>query len=141
MMKYSKTEIEDLVKGFSDGTLPKSEWTHEAHLVVAIWYNVNYDFQTAFELVKSKIKVYNQVVGTVNSDTSGYHETLTLFWMRITNNFLLTNRSVPIDEVTNRFLGCDLASKDCPLEYYSKTLLFSKKARKHWVNGDLKQIR
>ena len=31
-------EVTDLVARFADGTLPASEWTHRAHLTVALWH-------------------------------------------------------------------------------------------------------
>lgn len=31
-------QIEALVRSFEDLTLPRPEWTHHAHLTVALWY-------------------------------------------------------------------------------------------------------
>ena len=32
------TEIEAMIRCFEDGSLPRSEWTHARHLVMALWY-------------------------------------------------------------------------------------------------------
>lgn len=36
-----------LVTRFEDGTLPKAEWTHQAHLAVALWYASRLSFEEA----------------------------------------------------------------------------------------------
>ena len=35
-------EIESFIRSFEDGTLPRSEWTHGTHLVMALWYSVRH---------------------------------------------------------------------------------------------------
>lgn len=140
MKRFSAEEINDLVSKFSQKSLPIDEWNHQAHIIVGLWHHMNYDFETAIDLVKSKIKAYNLSVGTLNTDDSGYHETLTIFWMSVTKTFLLQHASAQIEEVCHRFLQSEYASKNYPFEYYSRAVLFSKKARKEWVDGDIKQM-
>ena len=31
-------EIESFIRAFEDCSLPKSEWTHARHLIMALWY-------------------------------------------------------------------------------------------------------
>ena len=140
MEEISATAITDLVSRFSDKSLPKGEWNHRAHIIVAMWHNMNYDFDTALDLVKSKIIAYNVSVGTLNTDDSGYHETITIFWMILTKSFLSKYPSLQIAEACHLFLHSEYASKSYPLEYYSREVLFSKEARKKWVNGDIQKI-
>ncbi len=140
MKRFSSKAIDDLVSKFSDKSLPKGEWTHQTHVIVGLWHNVNYDFDTALDLVKSKIKAYNIAVGTLNTDDSGYHETLTIFWMILTKKFLLNHPSLAIEDACNNLLNSEMASKNYPLEYYSSPILFSKEARKSWINGDIQKI-
>ena len=140
MKKLSTEEINRLVSQFSNKTLPKNQWTHQAHIVVGLWHNYHYDFDEALELVKSKIKAYNLSVGTANMDDSGYHETITIFWMRLTKFFLMDHPNKEIEEICNLFLKSTYASKTYPFEYYSRECLFNKKARKEWVDGDLKLV-
>ncbi len=52
MTHYSKQEIESLIERFEKRILPKAEWTHEAHLAVAIWYVSKYSFNEALNLVR-----------------------------------------------------------------------------------------
>jgi len=139
MEKYSKAEMEAIVKKFNNKTLPKSKWTHDAHIIIAFWHHSNYDFENALSLVKSKIKAYNETVGTANTSDAGYHETLTIFWMIVTRNFLSKHSANELIDVINQFFESNF-HKNTPLEFYDKALLFSFKARKRWINGNLKQI-
>ncbi|MGB0175731.1 MAG: hypothetical protein ACPF9D_01105, partial [Owenweeksia sp.] len=76
--------------------LPKPEWTHEAHLVVAIWYSSLYPFEEALSLVRQNITAHNESVGTPNTDTEGYHETITRFWLMVARHFLAGCKEVSI---------------------------------------------
>jgi hypothetical protein len=130
-------DIEMLVLQFEHRTLPKSEWTHEAHLIVAFWYSWHFDDAMAFEKMKSNIITYNRSVGTENTDNSGYHETITIFWLRWIRDFLNKHSFENIEDACEQFLNSESASKDILLKYYSKKVLFSKKARLEWVESDL----
>lgn len=136
----TETQINGLVFTFTQKTLPKSEWTHAAHIVVALWHNWHFEFDEAFTMVKRKIIAYNEAVGTPNTESSGYHETLTMFWMILTSNHLRIKEFQSLEEACSTFLESTDALKTIPLEYYSKELLFSKIARRKWVRSDLQQI-
>ncbi|MFS6827277.1 hypothetical protein [Cyanobium sp. ATX-6F1] len=75
-------EIEALVVAFEAGTLPRARWTHEAHLVVALKTLEQRPFNAALEHLRTRIRAYNEATGTANSDHSGYHETLTVHFLR-----------------------------------------------------------
>ncbi|GAA3632215.1 hypothetical protein [Flavivirga jejuensis] len=140
MEELSKKEIENLVEKFIDKTLPKTQWTHEAHIVVALWHNLNYNFHDAIKLIKTRIKNYNLAIGTQNTISSGYHETLTIFWMIITKDFMYRNDHKNIKIACNDFLQSTEALKETPFQFYTKEILFSAKARRTWVNGNLKKL-
>ena len=135
----SIAEIERLVGGFEDGTLPKSEWTHQAHMTVAYWYLSTYSGSEATNRIRDGIKKYNEAVGTKNTETSGYHETITLFWLWAVRRFMLKSDSVnsTLDSINLLLSSHD---KNFPLEYYSKELLMSWDARLEWRESDLKKL-
>lgn len=64
------------------GELPKATWTHAAHVGVGACYAVRYGHD-AFVHTRAGILRHNDAVGTPNTDTSGYHETLTRFWVDV----------------------------------------------------------
>jgi len=133
-------KINALVDQFKQHTLPKEEWTHKAHLIVALWHNWHLDFDVALSAVRNGIKTYNEAVGTPNTATSGYHETLTIFWMIYTKNALIQINADTLEDACNLFLTQVQKASDIPLYYYSKQLLFSEKSRKSWQEGDLKRL-
>ena len=74
-------EIETFIQEFESCTLPKSRWTHHAHLVVALWYLTHHTPDETLEIVRRRIRAYNEATGTPNTDSSGYRETLTRLFL------------------------------------------------------------
>jgi hypothetical protein len=134
----SRGEIENLISAFEACTLPKSKWTHQAHLIVALWHNLRYSPGEALNLVRERITRYNESVGTQNTETSGYHETITVLYMWAVRKYIEgADSNASIVEIANRLLGGRLAEKNFPFEYYSRELLLSPEARRHFVEPDL----
>lgn len=137
---HSAADVRTLVSRFERCTLPREDWTHAAHLTVALWYLMHHDPETALELVREHIKRYNEATGAVTTRLRGYHETLTVFWMRVVRSYLETSynegRSLAslANELTSR------ANKNLPLRYYSRERLFSWEARTSWVEPDLRPL-
>ncbi|WP_417590993.1 hypothetical protein [Owenweeksia hongkongensis] len=140
MTTYSQREIVLLIERFEAEKLPKAEWTHEAHLVVAIWYCSKFDFNEALPLVRKNISRHNTSVGTPNTDNEGYHETITKFWLLVANDFLNLKKTGSISELCNAFIQSPYGKSSYPLEFYSTERLFSAQARHHWLEPDLKEI-
>jgi hypothetical protein len=140
-MHYSnETEINDLLNLFIEKRLPKEKWTHEAHLTAAIWHLVNHDFYEAVCLIKSRIISYNLAVGGENTSTSGYHETITVFWMKWIALFLEQNKNKSLLEVTNQFLRSSLALRSVTEHFYEKEKLMSTEARSIFIEPNKKEI-
>lgn len=130
--------IQLIASQFSEKSLPKSEWTHLAHLAVAFAeLDSEQEFEKTLDSLRRKIKAYNLSVGTPNSDDSGYHETLTVFWLRVVLAFHSENSPCTSEELYRKFIGTSFALPNLPSLFYSKELLFSRQARHHWVNPDL----
>jgi hypothetical protein len=140
MKSYSNVEIESLIERFEASVLPKIEWTHEAHLVVAIWYSLKHEHEPALDLVREFITKHNESVGTVNDDFGGYHETITKFWMLIARSFLKDKEMRSIDLNCNDFINSEFGKSEFPLNFYSKELIFSILARQYWVEPDKLKI-
>jgi len=133
-------EILDLVRRFEDGSLPKAQWTHRAHLTVACWYLVAHPGNEAIRKIREGIKSYNKSQGVVTTPKSGYHETMTLFWAKMIRAYLSTTTlECSIIHLVNRVTVL-YSSKDLPFEYYSREYLMSGEARADWVEPDLKPL-
>lgn len=129
-------EILLLVRGFEDCTLPREEWTHAAHLTVALWHLLEFDWPEAVERVRRGIKRYNAAHGIVTTPTGGYHETLTVFWLRHVRSFLEAGRNEArsLVALANELIAT--ADKNLPLEHYTRERLLSPEARAAWVEPD-----
>lgn len=118
-------------------TLPRAEWTHEAHLSTCAWLILERpDIQPERDLPRL-IRRYNESVGGVNSDTEGYHETITQVSIRAVRAALMRSETQALVDRVNALLEAPEGRRDWPLRFYSRERLFSKEARLDWVDPDL----
>src|SRR5207237_1035947 len=75
----SDTEVAALVSAFENASIPASEFTHVAHIAVALSYLNSFPPEQALERMREKIRAFaaHHRVGNL------YHETVTTFWMRL----------------------------------------------------------
>ena len=136
MMTMTDADIEALVRAFDDGSLPRSEWTHDSHLLVALWYLSRHPRDRATHLVREGIRRYNHLHGR----DSAYHETITLAWLAVVARFLAgSDRAGPISVLAGMLLD-DCGDKDHLLRYYSREALMSDEARRAWIPPDRRPI-
>ncbi|MES2605613.1 MAG: hypothetical protein V4603_11805, partial [Pseudomonadota bacterium] len=69
--------LASFIREFEACCLPKARWTHEGHLVAGFWYASKFPLAEALPIVRERIKRHNESVGTANTDSGGYHETIT----------------------------------------------------------------
>ena len=133
----SDVEVERGVWAFRHTTLPGKFWTHEAHLTVGLWHQLYHSDAEALRLVRNRIRDYNEACGLPNTAHSGYHETLTQFYLKQIRVFLSAQSSeLPLWVLANRLLDSH-SNRELPMNYYSREALFSEKARREWVEPDL----
>lgn len=140
MKNYTEQEIYSLIKRFEARKLPRNEWNHNAHLIIAIWYDRKNAAEQAINLVRENIIKHNESIGTPNSDEEGYHHTVTVFWLRIAKEFMKSKHFNSIADACNSFIASKFSDVNFPLEYYSKEVLFSLEARQGWVRPDKKEL-
>ena len=125
-------------EGFLACTLPKPEWTHEAHISTTCWLIL----ERATDILPERdlpdlIRRYNESVGGVNSASEGYHETITQVFIRTLRLRLAKRVGQGLCERVNALLSAPEGRRDWPLRFYSRERLFSKDARLGWVEPDL----
>lgn len=136
----ASVEVLRLVREFEACTLPRIEWTHHAHLVVALCYLVPHEEALATKLIRDGIKRYNEACGIETTKTSGYHETITLFYIRVIGKFLSeANLDCTLAALANSLINA-YGHKNLPLKYYSRERLMSWEARTAWLEPDLKTL-
>ena len=134
-------EVEHVGEGLVARTLPRAEWTHEAHLAATTYLLLRRsDIDVDAEL-PNLIRRYNESVGGVNSDSEGYHETITRVFLHGVRLFLEeADRSEPLHELVNELLLSPMGARDWPLRFYSPARLFSVEARRQFVEPDLRAL-
>ena len=134
----SDAEIAHLAEGLVACTLERPEWTHEAHLGATTYLLLKRpDIDLDAEL-PGLIRRFNESVGGVNSDTEGYHDTITRAYLHGIRLFLSeADLSRPLHELVNELLISPMGRRDWPLRFWSRDLLMSVEARRHFVEPDL----
>jgi len=134
----SDAEIERLGEGLLACKLPRADWTHEAHFAATTYLvtrRPEIDLDTELPGI---IRRYNESVGTPNSDSEGYHETITRLFLSGVRLFLAeADQDESLHELVNELLLSPMGRRDWPLRFYSRELLFSVEARRHFVPPDI----
>ncbi len=118
--------------------LRREEWTHESHLAACCWLIAERpDIEPERDL-PDIIRRFNESVGGVNSDSEGYHETITQCFIRAVRVHLArTDPALPLAEKANGLLCSGEGRRDWPLGFYHPKTLFSREARLGWLEPDL----
>ncbi|HEV2913406.1 MAG TPA: hypothetical protein VGX92_09000 [Pyrinomonadaceae bacterium] len=133
-------EIECLVRNFESCLLPRDQWTHRAHLTVALWYLLRHQWPEAVRRTRENIKRYNEAGGILTTRERGYHETITLFWLRMVRLYLETaSRECSLVALFNGMVD-RYGDKSLPLKFYTRERLMSGEARARWIEPDLKSL-
>jgi len=137
----SDAAVRRVGEGLLNRSLPRADWTHEAHLAACLYLlreRAEIDLPAEMPGI---ISGYNEAVGGRNSDSEGYHETITQAYIRIIRDFLAGRAAgEPLVEAVNALLGSPLGRRDHLLGHWSKALLFSVAARRGWVEPDLQPL-
>jgi len=137
----SDTEIEHLGEGLLACSLARSEWTHEAHLGATTYLLLRHPELDLDRELPALIRRFNESVGGVNSDTEGYHETITRLFLRGVRLFLEeADAQAPLRGLVNELLLSPMGGRDWPLRFYSRELLFSVDARRNFIEPDLQAL-
>ncbi|MGA9997359.1 MAG: hypothetical protein WBP93_18215 [Pyrinomonadaceae bacterium] len=128
-------EVWEVVRKFESCEFADSEFTHGAHLTVALCYLSSLTVEEATERMRVGLFRFLDHHGV---DPKKYNETITLFWIRLVRGFLKrANPQRTLADLANELVLTHGDSK-IMFRYYSKELLMSDEARKAWVEPDLK---
>ena len=72
---------EETYEAFINGELGKDEWTHEAHLVTCWMALRTRTAADALAHLRESIQAHNCGIGIQNTAASGYHETMTAYYV------------------------------------------------------------
>jgi len=146
--------LESFLRGFETGTLAKTEWTHGAHVAAAAYYlhgsadlhraarDGAYDmaYDSVLPVIRQRIQSFNLAVGGANTATSGYHETLTRFWLRVVAGFLRERRPGSGLAAARQAVGEFGEQRALHALYYSGDVVKDSEARLGWREPDLRPL-
>ncbi|HEV7646498.1 MAG TPA: hypothetical protein VGO50_21365 [Pyrinomonadaceae bacterium] len=137
-MKYKTEEaILDIVRGFETGTLPRNEFSHSSHLIVAMHYVRLMPVEDAIDKMRAGLMNHLRHIGVDFTKEMPYHETLTVFWTRTVAGFVKSKNGASLLETANELV--ETFDKNYPNKFYTREHLFSDEARKTFVDGDLEE--
>ncbi|MDZ7638834.1 MAG: hypothetical protein U5J83_11395 [Bryobacterales bacterium] len=133
----SEQELNGFLVKFLGCRLPVQEWTHRAHLSVAALLVEEHGRTEALRTLRTAISNYNESTGGTNSETAGYLETLTVFWIdrvaalmeRLPGEWERLDRVRAVVEAYGLVRRLDLA-------YYTFDAAASREARREWIPPD-----
>ncbi|MDQ0463353.1 hypothetical protein QO010_001124 [Caulobacter ginsengisoli] len=136
----SDAEIAAIADGVMDLSLPKPAWTHAAHFAAACWLIRKRPDIAPERDMPGLIRAYNLATGVMNTDSEGYHETITQASLRGARAVLAALEDAPLPVALNALLAGELGDKNWPLAYWTRARLFSAEARRGWVEPDLQPL-
>lgn len=136
----SDEEISVIGRGLLDRTFPKTMWTHASHFAATLWLlRCRPELEVSREM-PGFIRAYNEATGGANTDTSGYHETITQASIRAARAFLSSAPPQSLFETCNGLMRSRLGEPDWLLEHWTRPRLFSVEARRAWVEPDIRRL-
>lgn len=126
---------DEILALFESAEYPADQFNHQAHLTVAYLYLLRHPFEEAMERTKRGLRHY---IG-VTKPKNGYHETLTIFWVKIIHAAMSHHGA---EDSHLHFFGLHnhLLGKRLPLLFYTPPALFNQHASEHWVEPDLNPL-
>lgn len=132
-------DVDHIGLGLIHRTLPKPEWTHAAHFAAALWLLRHRPSWPLESRMPTLIRAYNEATGVPNTDTEGYHETITLASLAAARAFLEASPAErPLHEIVVALMETPQGRSSWPMAFWSRERLFSPLARRQWVDGDLR---
>jgi hypothetical protein len=131
-------EVEMIAVSFESCAIQPSEFSHGAHLSVALWYLSKLTFAEATERMRTGLDRFLSHHG-VGHDK--YNETITVFWLKLVESFQRgAGAHLSLAETANRLLETFGNNSKLVFDYYSRERLMSEEAKKVWIEPDLKPL-
>ena len=129
----SDAEVCSLVAAFETGELDLADFSHSAHMTVALAYLADAPLSVATDRMRAGLQHFL----TRHGKTEGYHETLTLFWMRLLDYVSREEYAgLPLWERVNAIVA--KYGESWPVKaHFSRGITASTEARQRWVAPDL----
>src|SRR5690349_20942969 len=123
---------DEFLARFESAAWPLENWHHREHIKAAYLYLCRHPLDEAIDRMRAGIKALNAAHGVPEEPTRGYHETMTVAWMRLVR---LTLSEFGPTATADEFLDkqSQLLSKRALLFFYSRDRIMSLEARQRFV--------
>lgn len=140
-MTMTEADIERVAAGVLARTHPYAEWTHAAHFAAALWLLRHPDELRRHGGMEPVIRGYNLAVGVPNTETRGYHATITEASLRAAASLLAeVGPDAPLAPLLAALLASPLGQSRWLLGHWSEARLMSVEARRGWLEPDLEPL-
>ena len=130
--------IDRIGRGLCDTSLPKAEWTHAAHFAAALWLLRHRPGGRAEADMPALIRAYNEATGVANSDSGGYHHSITIASLHVAKRTLHRHPAdTPLHVAHAELIAGRAGDRDWLLDHWTRDCLFGVAARRGWVPPDL----
>jgi hypothetical protein len=130
---------DEFVRQFESCLFPFDQWHHRAHVKLAYIYLVRFGFDIAGRKLRDGIRAYNAANKVPDEPTRGYHETLTMFWLRLVQ---MTAQEYGGRPTADEFFDFhpQLSQTKIHRLFYSADLFMSARAKTEVVEPDLASL-
>ena len=136
--ELTESDIARIAAGVVACTHPYAEWTHAAHFAAALWLLRHPQVLLRNGGMEPIIRRYNEAVGVPNTDTRGYHATITEASLRATAQALAeAGPGARLAPVLAGLLASPLGQSRWLLRWWTEPRLMSPEARRGWLEPDL----
>ncbi len=133
---------EELQTHFEDLTLPFELWNHRMHVRIAYIYSKSLSYSDALVRLREGIKAYNKKNKVIESQTTGYNETMTVAFLRLIRTAIDAYEEIFPTEDSESF--CDkhphLLAKTILRAFYSPERRGLPEAKTQFVAPDLSTL-
>ena len=138
---YDIADLDEFARQFAMKEIPARLWTHGAHLAVGLWHVNRHGADEALRRLRQGIRSLNEHHGKQNTESAGYHETITRAQVALLADFLARcDSAAPLLERYAQLMASPLADRNVLLRFYSRGRLMSNHARAVWAGPDLAPI-
>jgi hypothetical protein len=133
----SRGRFQEFILAFHSCKLPPADFNHAGHVAVAA-HTITHGPEQALDRLRTAIRRFNESVGGENSDTAGYHETLTRLWCVVVARALAAANPAPATDFDAACIAVQSLGhrRDLFREYYSWDIVADREARRAWTAPD-----
>jgi hypothetical protein len=137
MSEWTEDSLGALLEAFLDRTLPAEQWTHHAHLLVGTMLARRLPQAELLPFLRQAISSYNLASGGQNTDSAGYHESITAFYASVLGVYARRTAHLPMAEAGRRLLESPLEDRKVVLRAYQPETLKTVAARLGYAAPDV----